>query len=269
MDRLLRRLIAFECEGDDLVGSCDAADGATGVLIVSDGNEPRSGAHRWQASLAQALAACGAPTFRYDRRGVGDSSGKNHGWETSGPDIAAAVAAFCATQPHVERIVGIGNCDAATALALFGTEAGIDAVVLANPWLGDDSPLPPPAAIRARYLRRLASPPAWWRLLTGRGGWRKLAAGLRRAASRAAPPPTLAARVAAALAGREATIVLARGDRTAQVFRENWRGEAFAAIRPTARVIEVDSNSHSFVGQQASLVDAILSVIDRGRPSRE
>jgi len=264
----VRRLIAFACDGATLVGSLDDAPGTTGVLIVSGGNEVRAGAHRGMAMLAQALAADGIPVFRFDRRGVGDSDGDNAGWEASAPDMAAAVAAFRAEQPQLDRVVGFGNCDGATALALFGRDAGIDALVLANPWIGDDSLLPPPAAIRARYARRLLDARAWRRLLTSRDGWRKLAAGLRRAASRAPAPPTLAGRLASALSGGSATIVLARGDRTAQVFSDRWRGKVFADVLPTTRVIDVDDDSHSFVRQQAALEAVIGSVISE-RPSRK
>lgn len=257
----MRRLIAFACQDATLVGSLDGAPGTTGVLIVSGGNEVRAGAHRGMAMLAQALAASGIPVFRFDRRGVGDSDGDNAGWEGSAADLAAAALAFRAAQPHVGRIVGFGNCDGATTLALFGRDAGIDALVLANPWIGDDSPLPPPAAIRARYARRLFDGGAWRRLLTSRDGWRKLAAGLRHAASPAAVPPTLANRIGEALAGRGATIVLARGDRTAQLFSERWRGQTIADVGAASRVIELDSDSHSFVGQEAALAAVIMGVV--------
>ena len=48
----MRRVIAFACEGETLVGSLDQASGSTGLLIVSGGNEIRAGAHRGMATLA-------------------------------------------------------------------------------------------------------------------------------------------------------------------------------------------------------------------------
>src|SRR3546814_5070051 len=66
----------------------------TGLLIVSGGNELRSGAHRGMAKLAARLSRDGFPVFRFDRRGVGDSEGENGGFLSSGPDIAEEVAAF-------------------------------------------------------------------------------------------------------------------------------------------------------------------------------
>ena len=62
--------------------------------------------------------------FRYDRRGIGDSSGENRGFLSAQADLVAAAAAFRAASPHVTRLVGFGNCDAASTLALFGAAAG-------------------------------------------------------------------------------------------------------------------------------------------------
>jgi len=239
----MRSVIAFRCEDEQLLGTLDPATGITGLLIVSGGNEVRAGAHRGMATLAQALATAGTPVFRYDRRGVGDSSGENHGYPSSGPDIAAAAATFHREQPQLTRIVGLGNCDAAAALALFGRDAGLDALILTNPWLSDD-PLPPPATVRRHYLRRLASPRDWASV-----NLRKLAAGLRRSVSRPSAPP-LATRYAAT--GLPTTVILAGSDRTAQ---------QFAAACPRLPATTLATASHSFADVGEALADAILSAI--------
>src|SRR3546814_13676314 len=111
LDRNMRTLIAFPGEGETLVGTLDAAPGKTGLLIVSGGNEIRVGAHRGMALLAERLAAAGLPVFRFDRRGIGDSTGANDGYTSSGPDIAAAVRAFRAQVPHLSTLIGFGNCE--------------------------------------------------------------------------------------------------------------------------------------------------------------
>jgi len=80
----MRRQLSFACEGAALAASLDEAPGATGLLIVSGGNEIRSGAHRGMAMLAGRVAAAGFPVFRFDRRGIGDSEGVNGGYESSG-----------------------------------------------------------------------------------------------------------------------------------------------------------------------------------------
>ena len=89
----MRRFLSFDCVGDRLAATLDDADGATGLLIVSGGNEVRSGAHRGMARLAADIADAGFPVFRFGRRGVDDSEGANGGFESSCEDIAGAIAA--------------------------------------------------------------------------------------------------------------------------------------------------------------------------------
>lgn len=238
----MRRTLSFTCEGATLVGTLDDAPGAAGLLIVSGGNEIRSGAHRGMAELAATMAGKGFPVFRFDRRGVGDSEGDNRGFRFSGPDIAAALGTFRAECPHLTRVVAFGNCDAATALALHSTP--VDARVLANPWvIPAASDMPPPAAIKDRYVRRLRDPEAWKALLTGRIDMGKLAKGLGRlAAAKPAAPDSLADKTVRALEASviPTRILLATGDATAIAFADVWRGD------PAIPVERIDTASHSF-----------------------
>ena len=241
----MRRLIAFDSDGERLVGTLDWPDGpaSAGVLIVSGGNEVRSGAHRGMAMLAAELAAAGLAVFRFDRAGVGDSTGENGGYARGRADIRAA-AAVLGREAGVELIVGFGNCDAAAALALFARECGVDAVVLGNPWLGDEADaLPPPAAVRAHYRQRLGSPRAWLRLVTGGVSLGRLAGGLAKIA-RASPRRDLATRVLDGVDGwgTDAAVLLATGDATALAFAAAARSRGF-------RTFEVDTASHSFAGE--------------------
>lgn len=245
----MRRLVQFVCEGAQLVGTVDEADGDTGFLIVSGGNEVRCGAHRAMALLAQRLASEGVPVFRFDRRGVGDSEGENRGYAEAAPDIAAALATFRRQQPQVRRVIGFGNCDAAPALLLL--DKTCDALVLANPWLGDDSAPLPPAALRAHYLRRFASLGAWRGLFSNKSfGLNSLAAVIGKAKEQ-----PLAERVGTALGTRPTTIVLASGDRTAQVFAGS------VSVPRQVRLVRVDTASHSFAGQGDALAQVLLDTV--------
>lgn len=219
-----RRHLTFACGGVQLAGTLDEAPGSVGLLIVSGGNETRAGAFSGQAQLAARIAGAGYPTFRFDRRGVGDSEGGNHGFRGSAADIAAALAAFRVQAPQLTSVVGFGNCDAASALTL-GAGAGMEALMLANPWtFEEDHAAPPPAAIRQRYAARLRDPGEWARLFTGKISFAKLASGLRQAASSAPKPSSLAGEMAAGLARFEGkvAILLAGRDRTAQMFDAVW-----------------------------------------------
>jgi exosortase A-associated hydrolase 1 len=251
----MRRMIDFDCEGDRLTGTLDQGADTTGLLIVSGGNEIRSGAYAGQAAMAQHFAAKGYPVFRYDRRGVGDSEGGNTGFEGSAADIAAAVTAFRAEAPHITRLVAFGNCDAASALAMFHANLPIDALVLANPWVIDaatdaDAPTPPSAAaIRARYLTRLKNPRSLLDLLTGKINLGKIAGGLAKAA-RKEEPGGLAQRLALALSASErpVRILIADHDTTALAFMGAWQSEHFVAARNAGnvRLASFGTASHSF-----------------------
>lgn len=261
----MRHQLSFPCDGAALAATLDDAPGATGLLIVSGGNEIRSGAHRGMAMLAQCVAAGGHPVFRFDRRGIGDSDGANGGYTSSGPDIAAAIAAFRRAAPHVTRVIAFGNCDAASALLLHQPLA-LDALILANPWTyedeeaaSDEPALPPAAAIRARYLSRLKDPKSLLRLLKGEIDFGKLFRGLTALGKSAPPaaPDSLPARLDAAMAGLPcpATILLATRDRTAQAFVANCRPQGIPIER-------LDSSSHSFAGDDADwLFQRILTAL--------
>lgn len=255
-----RRHIAFPVAEEMLLGTLDEAMGETGLLIVTGGNEIRAGAHRGMALLARRLATTGTPVFRYDRRGVGDSGGRNGGFESAREDLLAAAAIFRANAPQVKRLVGFGNCDAATCLAWWGREAGCDAVILANPWVVEGSAtLPPRAAIKAHYLSQLRSPSAWKRIATRGLSPRKLIAGLHRLAV-----PEIEGDLTTRTMGAitdwhgDATIILAERDGTAVAYADAARR---AGIAP--RTVTIPTGSHSFARPEdgEALEHAIRTVL--------
>lgn len=247
--------LTFECQETTLAGTLDTAPGTSGLLLVSGGNEVRSGAFSGQAQLAARIARKGFPVFRFDRRGVGDSDGENKGFRKSRKDIEAALAAFRAMAPNMERVTGFGNCDAASALML-AEGAGCDALVLSNPWTieGDqDDTTPPPAAVRARYAEKLKNPRELARLLTGGVDLRKLARGVMQAARPDGAPSTLALELKAGLARFEgqAWILLASADRTAQAFEAGWDASDERVIRcPGATHAWVEPDAREFLDKQ-------------------
>lgn len=260
-----RRHLCFECEGVELAGTLDMAPATTGLLIVSGGNEVRSGPWSSQAQLADKIATAGFPVLRFDRRGVGDSAGTNATYASSAPDIAAAISAFRAHVPTLKKVVAFGNCDAASALMLGGGVA-CDALILANPWTFDPEPEPeaassdtepaadpdptpmPPAALRSYYLRRLFNPAALKRLFSGKVKVTAMAESLADAVKPAPPPSTLAQSMADGLSrfAGPVTILLAENDRTAQAFKAVWD-------KSDPRVRMCPKAGHSFVEAQARI----------------
>jgi exosortase A-associated hydrolase 1 len=250
LDEIMRRVLSFTCEGALLAATLDESSASTGLLIVSGGNEVRIGAHRGMAKLARDISAEGFAVFRYDRRGIGDSEGENGGFEKSEADIAAAIRAFKAECPHLDRIIAFGNCDAATALRLhLEGNAEVSTLILANPWVLEESAdAPSPAVVRAYYWARLRNPRAWIGFLKGAVDLSKLFGGLR-AASKQEAQSSLAARMAHAMkrAPIPTKIILAAHDGTAVAFKAQWDSSLFDSVRDRIPVLLLESPSHSFV----------------------
>ncbi|HEX8223214.1 MAG TPA: hydrolase 1, exosortase A system-associated [Allosphingosinicella sp.] len=263
----MRRLLSFDCEGAALGGSLDSADGGTGLLLVTGGTQTRIGSHRMYERLTAALAASGWPCFRFDRRGVGDSEGDDPDFRESGPDLAAAAAAFRREQPQLKRLIGFGLCDGASTLALHGKAAGLDGYILVNPWFVEaEAGEPPAAAIRSRYKDQLLSLRGWKRLLSGSISYRKLLKGLGRIL--ASRPSGLAGEIAAALdkARVPAQLILASGDGTAIAAQAEWSSAAFKKLRQSNPApLRIDSDSHTFSrpGDEEVLLAAVKDALER------
>jgi len=255
----MRRIVAIACEGETLLATLDGPSEATiGWLFVTGGSQTRVGPHRLYERLAYRLAQAGHAVIRIDRRGVGDSSGNDGGYLTSEPELTAAMKLLRATFPKLNQYLGFGLCDGSTALALFGDRLGLTDLVLANPWVIEPTgDLPPAAAIRGHYARRLADPAAWIRLLKGGVKIGRLARGIAHSIQR--EDDTLARRFAEGLKG-EALVVLADGDGTAQSFASAWRA---LPAKPIVTTLRIATASHSFANRPAfdALAAAMLSAV--------
>lgn len=253
-------IVNFPCGTDSLSGTFDEADGTTGLLVISGGNEIRSGAYAGQAAMAQHFQRLGYPVFRFDRRGIGDSEGENRGFEHSADDIAAALETFRSLAPQLRNIVGFGNCDAATALVIYPNRDAFSTLILANPWTIDaapetnEAPAPSAAAIRARYWSRLKNPRSIIDLLMGKVDVKKLASGLAKATVRE-PVSDLATRITGNLLERDrpVEILVAERDTTALAFLAAWRSAMFQTVRTRANISlsAYNTASHSFADPTA------------------
>ena len=267
MGARMRRLLSFDCEGSALAASLDSAEGTTGLLFVTGGTQTRIGSHRMYERLALALAEAGWPCLRFDRRGVGDSEEEDPDWRGSGPDLAAAAAAFRREQPRLTRLLGFGLCDGASALALHGPSAGLDGYVLVNPWFVEaEAGERPAAAIKSHYREQLLSLSGWKRLLSGSISYKKLLMGLGKIV--ASRPSSLAGEIAASLgkSALPAQLVLATRDSTAIAAQAEWASPAFRAVRSANPApVTIDSDSHTFSrpGDEAALLAAVKEALAR------
>lgn len=267
-----RRHTSFSCAGDTLAATIDQGDGPVGLLWIGGGNETRAGAFSGQAQLAAKIATKGHSVFRFDRRGVGDSSGENTGFTGSSDDIAAALSAFIEANSHIRRVIGFGNCDAASALMLQ-SGSGCDGLILSNPWTfetddssgADDNDSEshasdmPASAIRSRYLEKLKNPAELLRLFKGDVSITKLLRGVFQAMRPAPPPSSLAQDMASGLKSftGDARILLASKDRTAQAFIEAWD-------KDDPRCKTCDGAGHAYAEPHARnwLIDQISAALD-------
>ena len=260
----MRRLLTFASEGVELAASLDGTGGRTGLLLVTGGSQTRVGSHRMYERLAKSLAQLGYPCLRYDRRGVGDSGGEDPGFRGSAPDLKAAASLFRRESPGLERMFGLGLCDGATAIALFGAEAKLDGLILVNPWLVEaDSGEPAPAAIRAHYRRRLLSREGWKKLLSGAVDYRKLLRGIRRISAKQ-QASSLALDTAAALAGSglRAWTILAEGDATAIAAQQELKAAAFNGLIEGRETIKSDSHTFARDGDDTALLTAVVRAVE-------
>src|SRR3954464_10472134 len=113
--------LVFSCDGEQLVGVLTAPDKPcrTGIVVIVGGPQYRVGSHRQFVLLARALARDGYAAFRFDYRGMGDSTGAARTFDRVQQDIGAAIDAFMASCKQVTRIVLWGLCDGASAALLY------------------------------------------------------------------------------------------------------------------------------------------------------
>jgi uncharacterized protein len=161
--------ITIECHGEHALGILHrgrAPSPDIGVLIIVGGPQYRVGSHRQFVITARELAASGYDVFRFDYRGMGDSSGSPVGFEHAQPDIEAAIRAFKAAAPRVQRIVVFGLCDAASAALMHCTQdENVVGMILANPWARTPGGQAQ-AYVRHYYGQRLLQLSFWKKLLS-------------------------------------------------------------------------------------------------------
>lgn len=251
----MRTILPLSCEGESLLATIDGPrDAAIGWLFVIGGSQTRVGPHRLYERLAVRLADAGQAVIRFDRRGVGDSGGMDIGYMESAADIEAALSTLKGNFPDLSQIFGFGLCDGASAIAMAAPK--LAGAVLANPWVVEPvNDLPPAAAIRGHYARRLLDPRAWVRLIRGGVNLRKLARGILRSGGR--EDDRLVRRFAGGMP-KSSRIVLAEGDGTAQAFAAAWKG--LKDKKPAAEIVPIPTASHSFADPAAfeALAKALL-----------
>lgn len=278
--------LQFECAGEQLLGVlCLPGEAVshtrTAVLVVVGGPQYRAGSHRQFVLLARSLAAHGHVVLRFDRRGMGDSTGRLHSFEEASDDIDAALEALRQRLPELCSFVLFGLCDGASAALLYplaGLAAGIDGLCLANPWARSDQTLAR-THVKHYYSRRLSDGEFWRKLLRGQIGFarfREFGQALLRTVFGSAGPEATADRLpfqqAMALSWRRfkgpILLVLSGEDLTAKEFLEHadaapdWQG--LLSLPGVSRVdIAAADHTLSTSSAQAEFESAMISWLAR------
>jgi len=160
--------VSFKCSGEHLLGIFSEGSLEVGVLIVVGGPQYRVGSHRQFTLLARHLAESGIPSFRFDYRGMGDSSGNIRDFEDVNLDIKSAVDQMFLRSPGLKRVVLWGLCDAASANVFYAyTDDRVCGLVLLNPWVrtveGEAK-----AFLKHYYLSRLVNKELWLKIFSGK-----------------------------------------------------------------------------------------------------
>jgi exosortase A-associated hydrolase 1 len=165
-------LLPFDVAGETLLGLAAVPETPRdgGVLIVVGGPQYRVGSHRQFLLLSRRLAGEGIPAFRFDCRGMGDSSGAMRSFDDLVEDIGGAIDAFRRQCPRLRRCALWGLCDAASAILMYLQATGdlrVDGVVLLNPWIRSDESLAR-TRVKHYYGQRLMQREFWNKLRTGK-----------------------------------------------------------------------------------------------------
>lgn len=272
------RAITFDCRGETLVGILHEPDrepAGWGMLIVVGGPQYRVGSHRQFVLMARSLAAAGVAVFRFDYRGMGDSTGDTRTFEDVGDDIGAAMDAFLKELPALRGVTVFGLCDAASAALMYSHgDSRVCGVVLANPWARTDTG-EARARIRHYYARRFFEQDLWKKVVSGSfdlwNSLRGLRAALRRAAARAGRGGRNAVgeanfldRMEAGLASfaHPVLLIMSGRDLTAREFDDFCRGSrTWTRLMASPRVTRVDlpAADHTF-SSEGSLQAACCAI---------
>lgn len=163
--------LVVRCASDSMVAVLHPAGQGTpsvGVLVVVGGPQYRVGSHRQFVLMARALANGGFPVLRFDYRGMGDSDGEVHTFETCGDDVRAAIEAFMAAMPTLRGVVVWGLCDAASAALIHAAnDPRVIGMVLVNPWVRTTAG-EARAYVQHYYGQRLLQASFWRKLFSGK-----------------------------------------------------------------------------------------------------
>lgn len=157
----------YSVEQRQCMGIFHYSTGEIGVLLVVGGPQYRVGSHRQFVVMSRALAEAGIPSFRFDVRGMGDSTGTKQAFYDLDEDITEALNQFEKIS-GLKQFVILGLCDGASASMIYASkDKRIRGLVLINPWLKNTA-AQGQVMLKHYYSERLFNGKFWKKLFSGR-----------------------------------------------------------------------------------------------------
>lgn len=257
--------LVVRCGSDSMVAVLHPAGQGTqsvGVLVVVGGPQYRVGSHRQFVLMARALANGGFPVLRFDYRGMGDSDGEVHTFETCGDDIRAAIEAFMAAMPALKGVVVWGLCDAASAALIHAAnDPRVLGMVLVNPWVRTTAG-EARAYVQHYYGQRLLQASFWRKLFSGKldvmrsvRDFVRTVGESRSAGAAARAPISFIERMRIGLTSfiRPVLLLISERDLTAAEFMTLCESDAWrqALTRSSVQVVRLAGADHTFSSRNA------------------
>ncbi len=268
--------LVFSCQNESLIGILHKPESsnpdAPGVLVVVGGPQYRVGSHRQFVLLARHLCAQGIAVFRFDYRGIGDSSGRQRCFDAISQDIHAALSEFNKQLPNIKKFVIWGLCDAASAAAFYAhTDTRIVGLVLLNPWVHTDAG-EAKVYLKSYYVKRLLSGDLWKKIFLGKfqlysslrslSNYFRLSLGRQSVTNelpntdhskyRSASLPNVMAKCLKSFTGQVLVILSGNNDYVAAEFKallQNSRSWKSLKARPSVKLQYFDQANHTFSRQ--------------------
>jgi len=269
--RAQEEAVAFRAGGKALYGILHLPRGRARyesiLVMVVGGPQNRVGSHRSFVALARAFDDRGVPVLRFDYAGLGDSEGEWRGFSYAGPSLKAAIDFLYAGFPSLKRVVLWSLCDGSAACSLYAPEdKRVGGMILSNPYVHSVQGQAK-AFLKHYYLRRLADPGFWKKLLSGRFNPFRAAGSMRDVAKAASggeaakpiagmtigpgeDPPELPKKVMEGLQAYPGPLrlILSTADLTAREFLELFKGDVQKrkGTRSMEDVRYVEGADHTF-----------------------
>jgi pimeloyl-ACP methyl ester carboxylesterase len=279
-----RGLVGVITEPQGLTGR--PGEAPMGAILLNAGVIHRVGPSRLYVHMARALASVGCVPARFDHSGIGDSATRRDDvpFEVSSIEEARAAMDAVAESRGVRKFLLIGLCSGAvTAFDTAGVDPRVVGVVLINPQ-GFDQNLEWNAYIANRtdarryWTRSLFSPASWWKAITGRVDYKRLAAVLWRQAAGAGPAREVVSSVVTRV-GADLQKLMDRGVRTLLVCSEGDDGIEYmnailqrdvrtmtSAGHLTVEILPGADHSLTLLGSQRRLVEVVAGWAARLMP---